>query len=792
MKYIKIFSFSLFILLHLSVFAQDYTLSGYITDIQNGEELIGANIIVQNETFGATTNAYGFYSLTLPKGKYKISYSFIGYQEKIFDFNITADKQNNIELEPTAYQTDEVIISGERNDANINSSRMSVEKIAIDEVKKLPAFMGEVDIMKTVQLLPGVSAAGEGNSGFYVRGGGPDQNLILLDEATVYNASHLFGFFSVFNADAIKGFELFKGGMPAQYGGRISSVMDISMKNGNMKEYDFEGGIGTIATRLTAQGPIIKDKASFLISTRRTYIDILAKPFIKKDSPIKNSGYYFYDFNLKLNYKFSDKDRLFLSGYYGKDVLDFVSKDDGFGMKIPWGNGIASLRWNHLFSNKFFVNTTALFTDYQFQTDISINTGEDDKFRLIQYSGIRDYHFKQDFTYIPNPLHNIKFGSEYIFHTFTPNTVSIEQDNQEFDFGKTKKQLAHEAAIYLGDDIIITEKLTIYLGLRGSAFIQTGAFTRYVKDEYLLNNIDTISYGKGDIVAKYGSLEPRVNIKYSLSDRSSIKASYMRNKQYIHLATMSASTLPTDLWVPSSDIVLPQIGSQYAVGYFQNFANNKYESSAQIYYKDMDNLIEYADGALPYDQLNDNPDNYFVFGSGESYGLEVFFKKRTGAFTGWIGYTLSKTTRQFEDINQGNTYPAKYDRRHDASVSISYQISKKLSASAVFVYATGNTTTLPIGRYTINGEIIEEYGTRNSYRMDPYHRLDLSLTYINKQTKNWESSWNFSIYNVYNRKNPYFIYFDYEGNASDGTFQTKATQVSLFPILPSITWNFKF
>jgi hypothetical protein len=646
--------------------------------------------------------------------------------------------------------------------------------------------------MKTVQLLPGISAAGEGNSGFYVRGGGPDQNLILLDEATVYNASHLFGFFSVFNADAIKGFELYKGGMPAQYGGRISSVMDISMKNGNMKKYNFEGGIGTISTRLTAQGPIIKDKASFLISTRRTYIDILVKPFIKKDSPFKNSGYYFYDVNLKLNYKFSDKDRLFLSGYYGKDVLDFVSKDDGFGMKIPWGNGIASLRWNHLFSNKFFVNTTALFSDYQFQTDISMNIGENDKFRLIQYSGIRDYHFKQDFTYIPNPLHNIKFGSEYIFHTFTPNTVRIEQDDQEIDLGKTKEQLAHEAAIYLGDDIIITEKLTIYLGLRGSAFIQTGAFTRYVKDEYLLNNIDTISYDKGDIVAKYGSLEPRVNIKYSLSDRSSIKASYMRNKQYIHLATMSASTLPTDLWVPSSDIVLPQMGSQYAVGYFQNFTNNKYESSAQIYYKDMDNLIEYADGALPFDQLNDNPDNYFVFGSGQSYGLEIFIKKRTGAFTGWIGYTLSKTTRKFEEINQGNTYPAKYDRRHDASVSISYQISKKLSASAVFVYATGNTTTLPIARYTINGEIIEEYGERNSFRMDPYHRLDLSLTYINKKTKNWESSWNFSVYNVYNRKNPYFIYFDYEGNAGEGTFQTKATQVSLFPILPSITWNFKF
>ncbi|MGM0624495.1 MAG: TonB-dependent receptor [Bacteroidota bacterium] len=773
-------------------FAQKHTISGYVRDAETGEELIGANVSVEGQNIGATTNAYGFYSLTVPDGKYNLSYSFIGYQEEKVDENITSDKKLNVDLKPTAYQTEEVVVSSERSDANVNSSRMSVEKIPMEEVKKLPAFMGEVDVMKTVQLMPGVQAAGEGNAGFYVRGGGPDQNLIILDEATVYNASHLFGFFSVFNADAIKGFELYKGGMPAQYGGRVSSVMDIQMNNGNMKSYDFEGGIGTIATRFTAQGPIEKDKASFLISGRRTYIDVLIKPFINNDSPFKGSGYYFYDGNLKLNYKFSDSDRLYLSAYYGEDIFNFSSTDAGFNLKIPWGNGIGSLRWNHLFNNKFFVNTTALFSDYKFKTDITMGAGDDADFRLIQNSGIRDFHFKQDYTFLPNPLHEIRFGAEYIYHTFTPNTVNIEQDNQDIDLGSSEKQFAHEAAVYLGDDFTINEKLSIYAGLRASTFIQTGPFTRYVKDEYRLDNVDSVKYKAGEVVADYYSLEPRLNIKYSLSPTSSVKASYMRNKQYIHLASLSASTLPTDLWVPSSDVVQPQIGAQYAVGYFRNFKENLFETSIQIYYKDMDNLIEYADGALPMDQLNDNADNYFVFGDGISYGAELFIKKRYGDLTGWLGYTLSKTSRTFEEINDGETFPAKYDRRHDLSLSLSYQINEKLSASTVFVYATGNTTTLPVARYTINGEIIEEYGDRNSYRMDPYHRLDLSLTYVHKKTKDWESSWNFSVYNAYNRKNPYFIYFDYEGNASDGSFQTSAKQVSLFPVLPAVTWNFTF
>jgi len=786
-------SILLLILLSLNLLAQKVTISGYIKDKSTGEELIGANVIVKDLKTGTTTNTYGFYTLSLPQGNYNISFSFIGYKEINQNILLDKDKSLNIELESSAFITQEVIVSGEQK-RNIEDSKMSVIKIPVETVKTLPAFMGEVDILKTIQLLPGVQSSGEGNSGFYVRGGGPDQNLILLDEATIYNAAHLFGFFSVFNADAIKDMELFKGGMPAEYGGRISSVLDITMNNGNMKEFDIEGGIGTIASRLTVQGPIKKDKASFLISARRTYIDILIKPFIKKTSPFKGSGYHFYDVNAKFNYKFSDKDRIYLSGYYGEDVFTFASTDAGFQMDIPWGNGMTSLRWNHLFSSKFFSNTTLVASDYKFRTEVKMEDDEDPDggFQFVQNSGIRDYYIKQDFTWIPNPKHTIKFGGNYIYHIFTPNSLSASFGSDVIDYSSARKQYAHEAAVYIGDDFKINDRITVYGGLRGSIFNQRGPFTRYVKDNLLIHNIDTITYKKGESVAFYHSIEPRFSIKVGINDKSSFKASFMQNKQYLHLASLSASTLPTDLWVPCSDIVMPQKGRQYAVGYFRNFYNDHYETSVEAYYKDLYNLIEYADGAMPGDDVGDNADNYFIFGDGYSYGIELFVKKRTGLLTGWIGYTWSKTERMFDDVDNGNPFPAKYDRRHDLSFTASYKITEKWSAGLVFVYATGSTTTLPLGQYLIDGELVSEYGDRNSYRMDPYHRLDLSVTYQHKKTKKWESSWNFSVFNVYNRKNPYFIYFDDEGTVEDGTYRTFAKQVSLFPILPSITWNFKF
>ncbi|NLA23690.1 MAG: TonB-dependent receptor, partial [Bacteroidales bacterium] len=768
-------------------------ISGYVKDASSGEELIGANIMLEDSKTGTTTNTYGFYSLSLPEGKHNIRFSFVGYADELKEINLNKNISLNISLESKAFVIEEIIVAGQRSDRNVQDSRMSVTKLPVEEVKAIPAFMGEVDILKTIQLLPGIQSAGDANSGFYVRGGGPDQNLILLDEAVVYNASHLFGFFSVFNADAIKDIELYKGGMPAQYGSRVSSVLDISMDNGNMRNYKFDGGVGTIATRFTAQGPIIRDTSSFLVSARRTYIDMLIKPFVKKSSPFRGSGYYFYDFNAKLNYRFSDKDRVFLSGYYGKDVFTFKSSEANFLMNIPWGNGTISARWNHLFNSKFFLNTTAVFSDYEFSTDVGMKTSEEDSgFRFIQDSGIRDFNLKQDYTWLPNPRHTVKFGVNYVYHIFRPNTVSAEMGPIDYDFGGSNKQYAHEAAIYIGDDFIISDKISIYGGFRFAGFFQVGPFTRYLKDKYQMQTVDSITYAKNDLVCDYYSPEPRFSMKISTSKVSSLKLSFMQNKQFIHLASLSASTLPTDLWVPSSDVVKPQVGRQYAVGYFHNFANNQFESSIEVYYKELQNLLEYMDGAMYGDDLNDNPDNYFIFGNGDSYGVEMFVKRNTGRLTGWLGYTWSKTQRSFPDIDNGNPFPAKYDRRHDLSLTLTYNLNEKWSLGAVFVYATGNTTTLPIARYIIDGQIVNEYGPRNSYRLDPYHRLDLSATYIINKNSKWSSELNLSIYNVYNRKNPFFIYFFHEGSVNEGNFRTVAKQVSLIPILPAITWNFSF
>ncbi len=788
MKYFLI----LFVLfLSATVDAQRYTISGYIKDKQTGEELIGANLIIEGTNFGATTNTYGFYNITIPAGKYNLLYSFIGYKEERKAIELNSNITINIELESSAFMTEEVVVTGQRN-RNVEDSRMSNIRIPVEEIKTLPAFMGEVDILKTIQLLPGVMASGEGESGYYVRGGGPDQNLVLLDEAVIYNANHLFGFFSVFNADAVSDMEIYTGGMPAEFGGRISSVLNISMKNGNMREFKAQGGIGTIASRLSVEGPIKVDTSSFLISARRTYLDILIKPFVKKESPFKGSGYYFYDLNAKFNYRFSDRDRLFFSAYYGEDIFDF--KAGGFGMNLPWGNGMASLRWNRLISSKFFLNTTAVLTDYRFRSTVSMDDGDEQTsgFTFVQNSGIRDYYIKQDYTWFPSPQHTVKFGWNYTYHVFTPNSVTASFIEIDYDFSQGVKQYAHEAHVYIGDDFKINDIVTVYGGLRASVFNQIGPFTRYVKDDYRIVTVDTIVYAKNESVALYHSIEPRASVKISTGKTSSIKASFMQNKQYIHLASLSASTLPTDLWVPSSDVVKPQEGRQVAAGYFRNFKNDHYETSVEVYYKDMFNLIEYADGAMPGDDVNDNSDNYFIFGDGNSYGAEFFIRKSTGNLTGWIGYTWSKTTRFFDEVDSGEPFPAKYDRRHDLSVTASYSFSEKITAAAIFVYATGNTTTLPLGRFMIDRVLISEYGSRNSYRMEPYHRLDLSLTYVHKKTQKWESSWNFSIYNVYNRKNPFFIFFESEGRVQDGDYRTKAQQVSLIPFLPALTWNFKF
>tara|TARA_Y100000589_G_scaffold332308_1_gene391582 strand:+ start:11932 stop:14337 length:2406 start_codon:yes stop_codon:yes gene_type:complete len=801
---VKKFLFVYFTLVSSFSFGQQHTLSGYVKDVNSGEALIGASIFIEGEGKGTSTNVYGFYSITLESGNHKVKYSYVGYKDIIRTIDFQDHVRVNIELKEAQDVLDEVVVEARQTDENTTSTQMGKVDLSMDKIKTIPAFMGEVDVLKTIQFLPGVSSGGEGNTGFYVRGGGPDQNLILLDEATVYNASHLFGFFSVFNADAIKNVSLIKGGMPSNYGGRLSSVLDITMKDGNYKSFHADGGIGLIASRLTLQGPIKEDTASFILSGRRTYIDVLTNPFIKDSSAFKGSGYFFYDLTAKLNWRISDKDRLFLSGYFGRDVFSFKNKDLDFEFNVPWGNATASLRWNHLFSDRLFVNTTAVFTDYNFEFG-----GGSSNFNFKLASGIRDGNLKQDFTFYPNSLHNVKFGWNYTLHRFIPSSVGASSGDVEFDTGETVKIFGNEAALYLLDEWDITENLKVNLGFRMSMYQHIGPFTRYYKNPSTGTTDSIKEYGNFETIKTYFGPEPRFSARYLFNDNSSIKLGISHNYQYIHLASISSISLPTDLWFPSTEVVKPQIGTQYSAGYFRNFIDNKYEASVELYYKDLKNLIEYKENSFPEDNLNNNVDNQLTFGNGYSYGAEFFVKKRMGDFNGWVGYTWSKTMRLFEDIDNGEWFPAKFDRRNDLSVVLQYDITPRINVGAVFVYATGNSISLPERRwYSLQeNRLITVWSKRNAYRMDPYHRMDLSLTIdakekkedINPETgetilrkKKLISSWNFSVYNLYNRLNPYFIFFDYSGDPVQGTADFGAYQVSLFPILPSITWNFKF
>jgi hypothetical protein len=763
---------------------QKHTLSGYIRDSLSRETLIGASMSVTGGSKGVNSNTYGFFSLTLPSGQYTIVCSFVGYLPRQFEVDLTGNQELDIALLAKSSLSQEIVVSSRRRDANVKNAQMGRIDLSMNKIRSLPVIFGEVDPLKALQLLPGVRNAGEGNSGLYVRGGGPDQNLILLDDAVVYNPGHLFGFFSVFNGDAIKNVSLIKGGMPAQYGGRLSSVVDISMKDGNMQEFHTEGGIGTVASRFTVEGPIAKDKASFMLSGRRTYVDVLAKPFVPRSSSFYGSGYYFYDMNLKMNYMISKKDRLYLSGYFGRDVFDFRNSKRSLNVYIPWGNSTGTLRWNHLFSKKMFANTTLLFNDYKFAFSALQNN-----FDVTLNSGIRDVGLKSDIDYYTSTRHKIRFGGQYIYHRFTPSVVTGRQDSVVFQPNNAQAKFAHEVGLYVQDDWEVSEKLKVNAGLRFSGFQQVGPYTSYVQDASG-NKLDSTVFGRGSKVKNYGGLEPRITARYAFGDQSSIKLSASRNLQYIHLVSNTGSTLPTDVWVPSTLRVKPQISWQYAAGYFRNFSDNMFETSVELYYKTMDNQIEYKEGYTP--SIRD-PEDEFVFGTGWSYGAEFYVNKSRGKLTGWIGYTLSYTWRKFPQLNGGEKFPARYDRRHDLSLVGIYEFSPKWKLSGVFVYATGNAITLPERFYLIEGVLAQQFSSINQYRMPAYHRLDLSATYIPKpySTKKLKSSWVFSIYNLYSRMNPYFIYFDQEGSAVDGTLQVKAKQVSLFPILPSVTWNFR-
>ncbi len=775
-------SICLFILaLPTLLLAQKVSLSGYMRDAQTGESIISGTIYLKEADLAVQTNTYGFYSASVKPGEYTVTYSYVGYKAITQTMNLIANKSFTAEMQSST-QLKEVEVTAGRKDENVKNAEMGTVTLSMAQIKTLPVLFGEVDLLKSLQLLPGVQSAGEGSSGFYVRGGGPDQNLVLLDDAPIYNTGHLFGFFSVFNSDAIKDVTLIKGGAPANYGGRLSSVVDVSMKEGNMKEYHAEGGIGLIASRLVLEGPIKKNKGSFMLAGRRTYIDALARPFSSK---LKNIGYYFYDLNLKANYKLGNKDRVYLSGYMGLDKFEFQNPTGTFKANIPWGNKTATARWNHQFTDKLFLNTTLVYNDYNFASNFSENT-----FGIKIASGITDYSAKSDLDYYTNFNHHFKAGIVYTHHKFVPNQISGVADSIKLDPNNAFIKYAHEAGAYILDDFEPTKWWKINLGLRYSWFGQIGPYTAY---DYDANGklTDSTHYSTGQLVKAYGGWEPRFNMRFSLNDNSSLKTSISKTYQYVDLVTNNGTTLPTDVWVPSTYIVKPQIAWQYSTGYFRNFMDNMVETSIEVYYKDMKNQVQYKDDYVP--NVTQDPELSYVFGTGTAYGAEFFVNKTRGKFTGWIGYTLSWTYDKFPDLNNGNPFPAKYDRRHDISVVGTCTLSKKWVFSSVFIYGSGNAITLPTAYYFIDGNIQELFSKVNAYRLPAYDRLDIAATYTPQHSKprKWQGSWTFSIYNVYDRHNPYFLYVDNEGTVTKG-ITVKVYEVYILPILPSITYNFKF
>ncbi len=767
---------------------QKVTLSGYMRDAATGESLISGTVYIKEAATGGQTNSYGFYSVSVPPGLYTVIYSYVGYNTITRTVDLSVNQSYNAEMTSSTLMK-EVEVKAQRKDANVKNTEMGTVTLSMSRIKTLPVLFGEIDILKTIQLLPGVQSAGDGNSGFYVRGGGPDQNLVLLDDAVIYNTGHLLGFFSVFNSDAIKDVTLIKGGAPANYGGRLSSVVDVSMKEGNMKEFHAEGGIGLISSRFTVQGPIKKDKGSFMLAGRRTYIDILARPFVAQ---LENSGYYFYDLNLKANYKLGANDRVYLSGYTGLDKFKYESPNATFKAKIPWGNQTATLRWNHQFSGKLFANTTLVYNAYHFASSFEqrASGSSNSAFGIKLASGIKDYNAKTDFDYYSSFNHHFKAGVVYTHHTFIPNQISGRADSIDLNPDNALTKYVREFNGYLLDEFDITKNIKINAGFRFAWFGQIGPYASYKYDG---NNkkTDSTTYGDRKLVKAYDGLEPRLNIRFQVNDASSIKVSAAKTYQYIHLLSNNGSTLPTDVWVPSTDLVQPQEAWQYSAGYFHNFLDNSLETSVEIYYKDMQHQVQYKDGYTPNSLVD--PQLSYVFGRGTAYGSEFFVNKTQGKFTGWVGYTLSWTYQKFPQLNYGNSFPAKYDRRHDISIVGNYELSKKWTLSSVFIYATGNAITLPTAYYLIDNKIVEQFSKVNGYREPDYHRLDISATYTPQRSKprKWQGSWNFSIYNVYNHKNPYFLYVDNSGTTSSG-ISLKVFQVYILPFLPSVTYNFKF
>jgi outer membrane cobalamin receptor len=751
-----------------------YTISGYIKDADNGESLIGATVFVKELKVGTAANIYGFYSISLAPGKYTLEFSFLGFTKEVKQINLNNNITVSLELKSESQVMQEVTVTADRPEMNVKKAEMSVAKMEMKTIKKIPAFMGEVDLIKAIQLLPGVQSASEGTSAFNVRGGSSDQNLILLDEATVYNASHLMGFFSVFNNDAIKDIKLFKGDIPASNGGRLASLLDVRMKDGNSKKFSGSGGIGTISSRLTLEGPILKDRTSFIVSGRRTYADMFLP--LASEEALRDNKLYFYDLNLKINHKINDNNRVFASGFFGRDVF----KNDFAGM--DFGNQTVTVRWNHLFSPKLFSNLTAVYSQYNYALTMENNETSSVTWKY----NMKDLGLKGDFTYFPIPQITTKFGFETTKHYLDPG--KIESDMKNFQTFKVPENYSLENAVYISNEQDITPKLSIKYGLRYSWFYNIGEGTVYqIDDNY--DAVDSTVYAKGNFYHNYGAFEPRLGFKYEFSSNMSVKGSYSRTIQYMQMASNGSAGTPMDLWFTSSPNVKPQVADQYALGLFRNFFSNKIQTSVEVYYKDLDNVIDFKDHANLY--LNKKLEAELRFGTGRAYGAEFLVQFPEGKLNGWVSYTYSKVERKIKEINDGKRYLAPYSKPHNVNIVLNYDASKRVSFGCVWVYSTGAPATFPSGRMVYGNHIFPVYTERNTFRIGDYHRLDVSLTLKGKEKPNrfWHGEWNFSVYNVYSRKNPWVTQFVQDKDNPD---VTTAKKVYLFPVIPAVTYNFKF
>lgn len=752
------------------------TVSGHIRDAENGEMLVGVTISDNILKQGTSTNSYGFYSLTISSGNYDLQFSYIGYKtiirSGVTDKTITMD----ISLESAETMLGEVVISDKRTNENVRAPEMSILKLDVKSINRVPALLGEIDLVKVLQLLPGVQSTSEGSTGFSVRGGSSDQNLIILDEATIHNASHLMGFFSVFNNDVVKDVTLYKGDIPAAYGGRLSSLLDVRMKDGNARKFGLAGSIGTVSSKLTLEGPILKDRTTFLVAGRRTYADLFL-PFAK-DENVQDNKLYFYDLNLKLSHVIDGNNRLYLSGYAGRDT--FKNQFALFG----FGNQIATLRWNHLFSRKLFFNLSLIYSRYFYE----IGTPEGEATSFKWDSKMYDYSARFDFTHYLTNSHTLRYGGTTMFHTFYPGSAIGLGSNSAFTEFILPAQYAMEHSLYATDEFKASDKFTVKYGLRFALFQNIGPGTYYTYDQEY-NPVDSSVYADGDIFNSYISFEPRLAFTYMVNSVSSLKGSYSHTAQFLTLAQNSTAGTPLDIWFPASPNVEPQICDQFSAGYFRNFRQNMYEVSAEVYYKDFRKVIDFHDHAQLL--LNQYLEGEIRTGRGYSYGIETMVRKDAGRLTGWLSYTYSRSFRIIPEINNGNQYNAPYDKPHAINLILNYDIFKRIAVSATWIYATGLPVTFPTGRAVIGNSIIPIYSDRNAYRMTDYHRLDLSVTLKGKDKpgKKWHGEWNLSVYNAYNRHNSWSINFISDPTDPNVTY---AEKTYLFSVIPALTYNIKF